>query len=205
MWQSFSWKDTYPTTIVGVDPGTDTLGTAIISIDPRTFSILSSQSRTFMAGRQMTGNWRTEYEGEKLARLRFLKESLYHLFNTVQPMCVVAESNFISLRRPMAYGALVEAVACVREALYDWHPGKVLHMVEPNVAKASVGATNFRDKQAVLNALLTLPINYVGDLAGIDEHSSDALAIAYSKYIELRSAAFAERELRASYGLAPLF
>jgi Holliday junction resolvasome RuvABC endonuclease subunit len=66
---------------------------------------------------------------------------------------------------------------------YD--PWKPLYRVDPPTVKKKVGAPGNADKNAVKQALLRLPdLNYQGEtpLAMLDEHSVDALAVAYGKW-----------------------
>lgn len=175
--------------IVGIDPGTETLGMGILFVDLLSMRVVSSEAFTFV-GSKLAGktNWIGEVHGDRQGRLRAHEENLLVMFNHYQPFLIACESPFYSQRRPQAFGALTEAIASIRRAVMRYDAWKDLRMIDPPTVKNAVGAKGNAAKELVLEALLALPeLNYNGarSLAECDEHSIDGLAVAYCRYRQL--------------------
>lgn len=179
--------------IMGIDPGSDTLGVGILYFHVETLQIVGSQAFTLNGTRNGRGSFATEMHGDRYGRIDSHQHELLRIFRLVQPMDIACESPFMSRRRPQAYGALTEVVCAVRQAamLYDaWKP---LQMIDPPTVKMAVGVhpkTGGEEgkklmKQAVL--LMAATFKFDGDvlLSELDEHSIDALAVAYCHYTQL--------------------
>lgn len=173
--------------IIGIDPGTNTLGFSVIYFDCKTLTILSTFATTFI-GEKLSryDDYSRFLHGDRFMRLRAHEENLLHLFRQFQPFQVVAESNFMNTRRPQAYGALVETVSAIKSALYRFDPWKPLYLIDPPTVKKAIGAKGNADKEEVKRCLLKLEddLHYQGDIpiTALDEHSIDAIAIAYQRY-----------------------
>lgn len=173
--------------IIGIDPGTNTLGFSVIYFDCKTMEILSTFATTFI-GEKLSRNddYSRFLHGERFMRLRAHEENLLHLFYQIQPFQVVAESNFMNTRRPQAYGALVETVSAIKSALYRYDRWKPLYLIDPPTVKKAIGAKGNADKEEVKRCLLLLKddLCFHGDIPieELDEHSVDAIAIAYQRY-----------------------
>lgn len=181
--------------IIGIDPGTETLGVAKIDVEMDTLSIVSSHAKT-LVGSKLAGkeNWSSYTYGDRFSRIAALEDELYRYFQLEQPYLISCEAPFINRRRPMAYGALVEVVCAIRRAIIRHDPWKRLTMYEPIVAKAAVGVTGKIRKGESKNVVRTAVLkrddwNYAGDVSldELDEHSIDALAVAYCRLEELRA------------------
>lgn len=179
--------------IVGIDPGSDTLGVGIVYFDVATLQIVASQAFTLNGTRNGRGSFATEIHGDRFGRINSHCEELLRVFRMVQPLEIACESPFMSRRRPAAFGALTEVVCAVRQAamLYDvWKP---LEMIDPPTVKRAVGVSGKtggpEGKKLMQKAVLLLAetFHYDGDvpLAQLDEHSIDALAVAYCHYTQL--------------------
>jgi Holliday junction resolvasome RuvABC endonuclease subunit len=172
--------------VVGIDPGTTTLGTSVLWIDLNTMRIVSSFAKTFRGDRLQDGeSWLGFLHGDRFSRIAAIEGALLDLFQRVRPFMIVSEAPFISMRQPQAYGALTEVMCGIMNAMLAYDPWKPLYRVDPPTVKKKVGAPGNADKNAVKQALLRLPdLNYQGEtpLAMLDEHSVDALAVAYGKW-----------------------
>lgn len=177
------------TVIVGIDPGSENLGFATIEFDFATYEIVATKAITYVGSKLMSKNtWLTEHHGERVGRIACLKEIVIERLQELDPILVVCESPFYNPRRPGAYGVLVEVMLALKEATREYDPWRVLNMIDPPTVKKSVGAKGNAGKEDVLQAVLNLPgLNYQGNvpLSDLDEHSIDAIAVAYSKYKEL--------------------
>jgi Holliday junction resolvasome RuvABC endonuclease subunit len=171
--------------IVGIDPGTATLGTSVLWVDLSIMKIIASQAMTIRADRLFQESWTGTLFGDRTARVLGLEGELLYLFQGVQPFMIASESPFISMRQPQAYGALTEAMCAIKNAIMRFDIWKPLYQIDPPRVKMGVGAKGNADKDAVKRAVLALPdLCYSGDtpLAQLDEHSIDALAVAYTQW-----------------------
>lgn len=174
-------------TLIGIDPGSNTLGVAIMHIEPLTWGIISTHAKTFVGTRlSSTDEWTTEVYGDRLGRIFAHEQNLFRIFEETRPLLVASESPFYSQRHPQAFGALTEVICAIRNALRQHDGSKQVFLVDPPTVKRAVGAPGNGDKDRVREAILKLTnLNYVGDipLIDIDEHSLDAIAVCYHQYI----------------------
>lgn len=177
------------TSIIGIDPGSIHLGIGIIEVDVRDFSIVSCEAFAFNGEQLGRDSWESYLHGDRFGRIHALRKNLLRLFRLRDPILEIAsEAAFINPRRPAAYGALMEVICAIRQAVMAFDRWMPLYMVEASVAKAAVGAKgNSGDKLAVRNGLMKIPEivdNYKGSipLDKLTEHASDGLAIAYARY-----------------------
>lgn len=174
--------------VVGIDPGSNSLGFACIEFDIPTLEITKTYSFTIKPEKFVQSETITESHGGRYARIYKLSDAIHSEFLSGMPNDVVCESPFMSRRQPMAYGALMEVVYAVRQALCDYNPDQPLYLIDPPRAKQAVGAAGNAGKEEVLSAILKLEDELCFDtelsngksLKELDEHSSDAIAIAYS-------------------------
>ena len=174
------------TTIVGIDPGTETLGVAIMTISLLDYSILSTEARTFhgskLAGKE---SWLSEVFGSRTDRVKAHEENLLNIFNSVKPLLIASESPFYNQRFPQAYGALMEVICAIRSAVMRHSNWKSLGLFDPPTVKNAVGAQGNADKNTVYSKVIALNcLNYTGlvPITELDEHSIDAIAVAYCQY-----------------------
>jgi Holliday junction resolvasome RuvABC endonuclease subunit len=174
--------------IVGIDPGSNALGTSILWIDLSCMQIIASSAKTFQGDRLYKGSWTAEMFGDRVNRVAGLEQELLHLFKHVQPYMIASESPFINSRFPQAGLALTEVICGIRRAVMRFDMWKSLYLIDPPTVKNAVGARGNADKDKVKAAVIALPdLRYSGDvsLADLDEHSVDALAVAYARWRSL--------------------
>jgi Holliday junction resolvasome RuvABC endonuclease subunit len=176
-------------TILGIDPGSTSLGLAVIrfsAVFPH--EIISSNAGTVRADRLIPKEcWLSDVFGERQSRLDVIENEIYKAICEEQPIQVACESPFYNRLRPNAYGVLMEVICRVRRAVfrYNWWTG--LFMIDPPTVKKSVGAKGNAGKDDVKAAVMKLKgiLKYEGDTPFelLDEHSLDAYAVAYGRYI----------------------
>jgi Holliday junction resolvasome RuvABC endonuclease subunit len=177
--------------VMGIDPGTDTLGTAIIDIDleKRTMVVAGAETQF---GAKMANNFRpfAEVWGERAAKLRAHEENLYEVLYAWQPHSVIIESPFMG-RFPQAAFALVECVVSIKRAVYRYNRMMTGPMIDPVSAKKAagiVGSVKKLGKEAVRQHLKRIPyLQYAPgvNLDALDEHSVDAIAVAHYRCLEV--------------------
>lgn len=172
--------------IVGIDPGSTTLGVAIIRFDCYTYQIVSTRAFTVKAAKLSKESWATEVHGERLGRINAIEEKLYWIFRDVEPFQVVSESPFYSFKHPNAYGVLMEVITAIRNALMRYDLWKELHLIDPPSVKNAVGAKGNAGKDEVRAKVLGLAptLRFVGPvpMEELDEHSFDSIGVAYGRY-----------------------
>lgn len=177
--------------ITGIDPGTEMLGVADIYFNVKTFEIVSVNSTTYIGSKLNMDRWLAEIHNARFSRLRAHKENLAAHFMRVNSSCVVCESPFFNPRRPNAFEALVETVMTIRQAIWEYDLNLPLFQIDPPSVKKAVGAKGGADKDSVKNRILSideLRLKFFGPvlLHMLDDHSIDAIAVAYSKFVEFR-------------------
>lgn len=173
-------------TVVGIDPGSETLGYAELKYDSRTKEIVSTFACTFIGSKLCKNLLTLRYEEHRHLRIKAHSENLLKMFNAAEPDYVVAESSFINVKRPVAYGVLMEVMAGIRHAMSQYDPYAYFGTIDPSSIKNAVGVKGgSKDKDLIKHALMKIPeLNYKGDIpiANLDEHSCDALAAVYAKF-----------------------
>lgn len=175
--------------IVGLDPGTETLGVGIITFDVRTLWIEKTTALTLKGSKCRMNPSMIESHSERFARIDTLGLNILDILHYHKPIAVVCESPFFNSKRPQAFSALIEATAMIRYTVWRYDPSIGLCLVDPPSVKQAVGAKGNAGKDDVQKAVLTIgELNYQGllPLSSLDEHSIDAIAVAYSKLIDYR-------------------
>ena len=175
--------------VMGIDPGTITLGVGIIYFDALTFEMTRSEAYTFNGGKLPGSDWVEAIESHKRRRIMAHQQNFQAMLERVTPLAVACESSYININRPSAYGPLVEIVSALRDTLYQFDKWRTLYMITPGEVKNAVGAKGGAGKDPVKAGMLLQP-DLVRtcrmDISELDEHSVDALAVAYCKYKAMR-------------------
>jgi Holliday junction resolvasome RuvABC endonuclease subunit len=182
-------------TILGIDPGSNTLGVAVLRIDIKTLKILSSDAMTLKGAKEGRRSWATAIHGDRVGRIDSHKTNLGRIFDNEDPLFVASESPFMAKRMPTAYGALTEVVCAIRDAMMEWDMWRPLHLIDPPTVKNAVGVPGNKGgpegKLLMQKAVLKFPPfveSYKGSTpaGSLDEHSVDAWAVAYAFYLQMR-------------------
>lgn len=169
-------------TVIGIDPGTEKLGVAFIEFSCIDFKIYKCGALTLVGSKLPRSEWTNQMYSDRYSRIAALEEELLNIFNDTLPLIISSESPFINVRRPAAYGALVEVVCGIRSAVHRYSPWRILSFCPPSSVKQAIGAPGNADKDVVKKNILTIEelVNTCESiLANLDEHSIDALAVAY--------------------------
>lgn len=180
-----------PFRVVGIDPGTESLGFSVLDLYLSSGEIEVIHSETILA-QKILGDYKVEerVHGSRTARLMALEDRLFIYFEQFEPHAICAESPFLS-RFPMTFAALTECVSYVRRAVCRYDRYKPLELVDPPTAKKAVGMTVKRGitKDDVTAAVKKLPIRYKEgiNVDELDEHEIDSIAIAYYQALIFRN------------------
>jgi len=181
-----AYDDLAPLRIIGIDPGTDTLGVSVLDVCLATNRILLQQSSTF-SGNQMARNyrWLSDVHGDKVARLKAHEDNLTDLFHQLRPHEIISEMPYMG-KFPAAFAALVECMNAIRNAVIRYDERMPLVTVDPPTVKNTLGVNGKSgDKTLMQRGILQLVAsgrieNPTGmDVTLLDEHSIDSIAVAY--------------------------
>lgn len=181
-----------PYRVVGIDPGTNTLGFSVLDLNVFT-GIVDLVYVTTLKAVQSLNHFQPyrDVHGDRSAKLHAHKENLREMFCHFLPTAIICESPFLG-KFPQAFEALVECKMAIRAAVYEYDPTVPLETVDPPTAKMAVGAPGkSKDKEDVKRAILRLPIiqNLSGlHLESLDEHSIDSIAVGFTKCQQIRNA-----------------
>lgn len=191
MLQPFSNSDKVAN-IIGIDPGSQTLGLSVLSFDVTSMQIVQTQAQTFQGDRlPYFDEHVAKVHGERLARIYAHRQNLLNILLHYRPVSVACESPFFNARRPNAFAALLEVMNEVRNAVIQYNPYMQLITIDPPTVKKAVGAAGNADKVGVLAALIKkqdeLRFTEISVPGLLDEHSVDATAVSYCRYKMLTS------------------
>ena len=179
-------RDTF--TILGVDPGSETVGYAIIEVGIKSLDIVNATAFT-VTGSKLPQLCYTDTElyHDRYARIQAHRDAFKRILETLDPLAKVCESPFFNPRRPSAFGVLMEVVAAIQETVRLWDNWKSVKFVDPPTAKKSFGAAGNAGKPDMAIAYQKLSQLHFPGTMNLDEHSIDALAIAYNQYCIYKS------------------
>jgi Holliday junction resolvasome RuvABC endonuclease subunit len=172
--------------LVGIDPGTTSLGCAVLRFNVLTMQITGITAQTFIADKLPSNPHIAHYYGNRTSRIKTLYEQLRYMYQLVEPVQVWSEAPFINTRMPEAYGALVEVVDTVRRSVMDHSLTLGFYVIPPSNVKKGIGAKGGADKDHVRQAMMAHPEISPYLLAAYDEHSADAIAVAYCGWVSVR-------------------
>lgn len=170
--------------ILGIDPGTDTVGFCIMDVHCETYETRIVWMHTFHAAKsyqEYTGL--EDFRGHRDPQLKAISDFLMKVLIATEPLLIGAESPFFQYGRVSAFEALVEVYAMLRETVWRYSPALLLRRIDPFTAKAAVGAshTAVDKKKAVRDGVE----KHFNDkcLPGVvfdeqEEHAIDAVSVA---------------------------
>lgn len=168
--------------VMGVDPGTSTLGISIINYDLTTRKCYLLDAMTLDASRIKVGQIVNDVHGNAYARMQWMSSEIYRLLSEYGITEVYCESPYLR-KFPQAFAKLTECVNIVRSTVFQYSCSVPFTPIEPSTVKMHVGV-NGRDgdKSNMLKALYTTDIIVPTQdfYSTLDEHAVDATAVAYS-------------------------
>lgn len=190
--------------IVGIDPGSVTMGVAALAVRIDDLTLLRVDSFTIDAnkpcGGRVTSPWLEETYTARSIRMMEINKRLQTAFDHYQPLQVACEVPFYNPRNPNAYGVLVEVVKTVEAAVYEWNPWRPLYRIEATAAKKSVNPSNEADrlrikaikdsKQRIKETVRIFPPLQFLDLEKMSEHEIDATVVGFCQLQRLRNRDF---------------
>ena len=175
--------------LIGIDPGTTKLGLCTLEFNIDTLEVVKIEAITLDADKLPSSPWMGAIYGERLRRIFALRRYLIDHFHETTPISVGSESPFYNRNRPNAYAALVEVLCSIREAYIEYSIRSPLFLIDPPTVKKAIGAAGNADKVSVKAKILTHPVlceKSTTPINDLDEHSLDAMAVAWCMICDLR-------------------
>lgn len=173
--------------IIGIDPGTANLGLSCVSVDIRSLDIIQSDAITLRGDKNPLDDWYCEMYGGRYGRMSGIRKMLMRAFTQLEPNCVVMESGFFHNLHPSAFLPLTEIRVLIQETLHEYDPWLELHFIDPSSIKNAVGAHGAAKKNPVKDSVAKITeLNLQHPIDRYDEHSIDALAVAYTQVKRFR-------------------
>lgn len=175
--------------VMGIDPGTDTLGLSILDLNLIDCSIVIRQAMT-VSGEKNSRRYAhyNETYGDKAARLLAHEVFLTNAMQYWMPHSIISEAPFLG-RFPAAFAALIECLNSIRNAVHQYDCSLPLLTVDPPTAKKAVGVvkkgSTKDDVKVGIISMLGPKFKTDVNLAELDEHSIDSIAVAYSRCLQL--------------------
>ena len=182
--------------LLGIDPGSSTLGVAILEINSITFSLVATTAYTIEATKLELFDMLDLRLPERERRLRAISKAISLCLEDYKPLTLAIESPFFNSRKPSAYAVLIETMYVLKQTARAYDLNLPIIEVDPPTAKKAIGVRRLKAKERrrlklttkdlVREALLPLTaLKLTSDIDSLDEHSLDAIAVAYSSYKQI--------------------
>ena len=182
--------------LLGIDPGSSSLGLAILELDSTTFSIVTTTAYTIEATKLELFNTLDLRLPERERRLRAISKAVSLCLEDYKPLTLAIESPFFNSRKPSAYAVLIETMYVLKQTARAYDLNLPIIEVDPPTAKKAIGVRRLKAKERrrlklttkdlVREALLPLTaLKLTESIDSLDEHSLDAIAVVYSSYKQL--------------------
>lgn len=169
--------------VVGMDPGSRSLGIAVLDYYPSDGMLCLEKAWTFKTNPVVANNKdRVETYGEMFVRLEAIYDHVLETLSLYRPDHVISESPYMQ-KHAQAYSVLVQVLAAIASGVHEYSASLVLDKIDPSTVKASLGVPgNSPDKSLMQKAIMSLryfenrsSIN----LSELDEHSIDGIGVGH--------------------------
>lgn len=170
--------------VMSIDPGSTSLGIAVMDVNCSTGDVVLQHVATFQIEiivRHKYSNYEYVF-GPTAAKLEAISDVVSSMASHWCVDDVVSESPYMG-RFPRAFEVLTQCMCFIRKGLARYYGDRPLITFDPATVKKAVGVKGTSsDKTAVATALTQLPQLSLGlfDVAFLDEHSTDAIAVGYT-------------------------
>ena len=171
-------------TLLGIDPGTSTLGLAIFHLNTE-LEIVKIETRCINTTKEKTKfreNANLEY------RIAVIGHEIEAALTTYRPVGMAIEMPFINPRRIGSVIPLARLLGVLMDRSIQSNPYRMIYKKSPSEVKNAVGARGGADKDAVLAAVQNIKeISDLIKLEDLTDHEVDAIAINYGFLKSLRA------------------
>lgn len=206
-WEDPDFNDKPSVVILGIDPGTTTIGFCAMQIDPITVERIGFEAFTINAekpcgGRQFNSDL-LEAHSNTFAKLQEIGSRFDAILRHYRPVQIATELPFFHSFHPTAFSPLIQVLAMLENRVYDWNPHKPLYRIENTTAKALIYPSSKEErkkiqlikgsKDRILACLNQHPDFKWIPVDELDEHSIDACLIAECQRRRLKESDFEVR------------
>lgn len=173
--------------IMGFDPGSSFLGVSLLESDDLRAKISYCDAFTLTTDKQYY--YSSADRSDRQNRLRSIEYYLCGHIRDMRPHVVVYETAFNNPSRPGAYGPLVETISMITRSVdaYSLHiPVFGIAPMEVKKAFGVAGKAKGEDAKSLVYdkvKALKLPFNCYTYFDELDQHSVDAIAVAYTFWL----------------------
>lgn len=172
--------------VIGFDPGLTNAGVSIIDVDYTTKKLISVTAFTLVPAKLET--YQNIYPGDEdspINRIYRLTSAFRQLLEYYQPCLVASEDAFYHPQMPNAYGVLKDVIMAIRNETHMFNYNVPFVLIEPRAVKKVVGAgIDGVDKKQLVKEAIRRKVEITSvlqvDLNCLDQHSIDAIAVAYA-------------------------
>ena len=169
--------------VMGIDPGSRTLGIAITTVFPYEQEWTLDEAWTLNTELALRlKRYRAERVGDHQVRIEAIEEEVFDALCEYHPDAVIMETPYLG-RLPQPFFVLTQVMVAIGRAVQRYSAAMHLEKIDPSTAKKAIGVPgNSSDKSLVRKAVLGLKnLENVSDtpLTSLDEHSIDAIAVAH--------------------------
>lgn len=171
---------------MGIDPGTYSLGVSVGENDGCSNKLIIVYANTFNITKMIRQYESvSEIHGERVARLYAIQKTIAHLCKAWRPIHVTSEGPYLG-QHAQPYAALVECVSSIRRGLMDYQHNMPLQIIDPATVKTYVKVSGKSGDKSLMTKGIQLQerldISKI-NIDTLDEHSIDAIAIAYAGFL----------------------
>ena len=176
--------------LLGIDPGSTSMGLALFDLDIKNKKIVSIQAWTVKTDKLKNDTGLPEeLYSEKIIRLQKLYLHMLRVLKEERVNHVAYEGPFMNRLQPSAYGPLVSLMTMVHLAVIHTASGMGFSVFQPQEVKKSLGVAGKKGKEVVKEALsknnaLMEALSFGNCLLNdLDEHAIDGIAAGYTAII----------------------
>jgi len=167
--------------LLGIDPGSNFVGLAWLEVDVYC-NVVSIDHFTIDLANPVYG----VYPNTLNDRLRRLNGIIFDLCLDYNPFWLAIEAGFINRFRPAAYGPIAKSIFAIEDAFLSYLGMNKITEYPPSIVKRKIAQQGLANKDSMRDAIMSISeINrFINPTA--TEHEIDAIAIGYTKILEIR-------------------
>lgn len=174
--------------ILAYDPGTVKMGQAILEFNLEDFTIAQIHHSLIKVDQLPTLDHEVRIHGELHARILAAARHVEDVLRWSRPICVAYENNFMNVKAPSAYGALVCLEMAIKMHVAKYDAQLPFNMWVPSQIKQAIGTRRSEQgrmgKEEVLRAFSDcseITHHICSDVKQLDHNVIDAICIAYTQ------------------------
>lgn len=169
--------------IMGIDPGSRTLGISITNCFPYEQQLSLIDAWTLHTDQHLRlKRFRADRVGEHQVRLEAIEEEVFQALENFYPDVVIMETPYLG-RLPQSFFVLTQVMTAIGRAVQRYSAAMYLDKIDPATVKKTIGVPgNSSDKELVRQAVNALPnLENLSErtLESLDEHAIDSIAVTH--------------------------